>query len=82
MATFLQMGFHIYLTLFIFNDCCESCFIEIEKNQFFGLEGNVVVGVFYTSPNTDGQCFISLKMKINCNLLGDYDINLLNVDTH
>ena len=76
--------------LSVFNDCCESSFIEIEKSVF-GHEKNVVIGVFYRPPNTDIQCFIDVvkdicdKLRnINklCYLLGDYNINLLNVDTH
>ena len=76
--------------LSVFNDCCESCFIEIEK-KVFGHEKNVVVGVSYRPPNTDIQCFIDAVKGICdklrnenelCYLLGDYNINLLNVDTH
>ena len=67
--------------LSVFNDCCESCFIEIEKTVF-GHERNVVVGVSYRPPNTDIQCFIDAVKGICdklqnenelCYLLGDYD---------
>ena len=76
--------------LSVFNDCCESSFIEIEKSVF-GHEKNVVIGVFYRPPNIDIQCFIDVVKDICdkfrnenklCYLLGDYNINLLNVDTH
>ena len=75
--------------LSVFNDYCESSFIEIEKSVF-GHEKNVVIGVFYRPPNTDIQCFIDVVKDICdklrnenklCYLLGDYNINLLNVDT-
>ena len=51
----------------------------------------VVVGMFYRPPNNDIQCFIDVVKDICdklrnenklCYLLGDYNINLLNVDTH
>ena len=76
--------------LSVFNEYCESCFIEIEKSVF-GHERNVVVGVFYRPPYNDIQCFIDVVKDICdklrnenklCYLLGDYNINLLNVDTH
>ena len=76
--------------LSVFNDYCEYSFIEIEKSVF-GHEKNVVIGVFYRPPNTDIQCFIDVVKDICdklrnenklCYLLGDYNINLLNVDTH
>ena len=76
--------------LSVFNECCESCFIEIGKSVF-GHERNVVVGVFYRPPNNDIQCFIDVVKDICdklrnenklCYLLGYYNINLLNVDTH
>ena len=79
--------------LSVFNDCCKSCFIEIEKT-LFGHEKNIMVGVFYRPyrpPNTDIQCFVDAVKDICdklrnesklCYLLGDCNINLLNVDTH
>ena len=36
----------------IFNEYCESIFIEIEKSQF-ALDKNIMVGVMYRPPNTD-----------------------------
>ena len=47
----------------VFNDYCESCFIEIEKSVF-GHEINVVVGVFCRPRNTDIQCFIDVVKDI------------------
>ena len=76
--------------LSVFNEYRESCFVEIEKSVF-GHERNVVVGVFYRPPNNDIQYFIDVVKDICdklrnenelCYLLGDYNINLLNVDTH
>ena len=50
-----------------------------------------MVGVFYRIPNTDIQCFVDVVKDICdklrnendlCYLVGDYDVNLLNVDKH
>ena len=74
----------------IFNEYNESIFIEIEKTVF-GMEKNVIIGVIYRPPNTDINTFndqfatimenIKQEEKI-CYLMGDYDINLLNVESH
>ena len=60
------------------------------KKVNFGHERNVVVWVFFRTPNTDIQCSIDVAKDIICDklrnenelcyLLGYYDINLLNVD--
>ena len=74
----------------IFNEYCESIFVEIEKSVF-GTEKNIVIGVIYRPPNSDLVTFtdtmkniveiIRQEYKI-CYLMGDYNINLLNVDSH
>ena len=74
----------------IFNEYCESIFVEIEKSVF-GTEKNILIGVIYRPPNSDLVTFTDIMKNIVeiirreykiCYLMGDYDINLLNVDTH
>ena len=74
----------------IFNEYNESIFIEIEKTVF-GMEKNVIIGVIYKPPNTDINTFndqfatlmenIKQEEKI-CYLMGDYNINLLKIESH
>jgi len=68
----------------------ESVFIEIDKLQF-NAEKNVVIGCIYRPPGTSIERFIEeLTDKLEtvkrenklCYLLGDYNINLLNYETH
>ena len=71
-------------------DHMESAFIEIDNEQL-GLRNNAIIGVIYRPPNTDILSFndspseimslIKAKNK-SCYVLGDYNINLLNTDTH
>ena len=72
------------------NNSIESVFIEIDKNQL-GKNRNVIVGVVYRPPNSDINMFnghisnFLTKIKserkyVLC--LGDYNISLLNYDTH
>ena len=69
---------------------CESLFIEIDKSVF-GSERNILIGVIYTPPNTDIKLFIDHTKEVLeyvqtenkvLYLVGDYNINLLNVDSH
>ena len=74
----------------VFNDHIESIYIEIEKSCI-NLEKNVIVGMIYRPPNRNLDDFknsldvtltkIKKEGKLNY-LLGDYNINLLNSDTH
>ena len=74
----------------IFNEYCESIFIEIEKSQL-SFDKNIIVGVMYRPPNTDMKDFneiikellenIKRENKI-CYLMGDYNIDLLNIESH
>ena len=68
----------------------ESVFCEFNKDQF-NLEKNVVVGVIYRPPNTDIKVFneivagILAKLKTEkkyIHLMGDVNINLINMDNH
>ena len=63
----------------IFDEFCESIFIEIEKSQF-ALDKNIIIGVKYRPPNTDIKEFNEImqtllentktKNKV-CYLMGD-----------
>ena len=72
------------------NNSIESVFIEIDKTQL-GKDKNVIIGVVYRPPNGDIDLFntymseLLSKIKserkyVSC--LGDYNISLLNYDTH
>ena len=68
----------------------ESLFIEIDKS-FVGKQQDVIIGVMYRPPDTDMKVFnenlgsILSKTKAEKKLLyilADFNINLLNADTH
>ena len=74
----------------IFDNHLESLFVEIDK-QSVNCRRNVIVGVLYRPPNTDPDAFIQsltplLEKLDNENktlyLMGDFNVNLLNADTH
>ena len=76
--------------LVVFNDHFESVFLEI-PNSIFNTGKNIIIGVIYRPPGTDMDTFnsefsnlldvIKTENKV-CYLLGDYNINLLNYDSH
>lgn len=68
----------------------ESLFIEVDKN-IFKTNKNLLIGVIYRPPDTNlndfNDIFLDLldKMETNkkhCYLLGDYNANLLQVNSH
>ena len=72
------------------NEAIETVFIEIGKGQFMSPK-DVVIGVIYRPPNTDISIFnnylsdilSSVKSENKCiYLMGDFNVNLLNTDTH
>ena len=73
--------------LSIFDDNCESVFIEIDKSNS-GFQKDVGIGVIYRPPNTDVKEFNELKTtfidKINKEKkpMGDYNIDLFKHDSH
>ena len=76
--------------LTIFDDHCESLFIEIDKSVF-GSGRDLLIAVIYRPPNTDMKLFIDAMRDVLekvqqenklLYLVGDYNINLLNVDSH
>ena len=76
--------------LLIFCDIMESLFVEIPGSEF-KMEKNIILGIIYRPPGTDLNQFSDLfgnileivkKENQFCYLLGDYNINLLNFETH
>ena len=76
--------------LVVFNEVMESVYVEIEKSQF-STSKNIIIGTIYRKPDSDIRNFIdSLSLKLNklsnenklVYLLGDFNINLLNTDSH
>ena len=74
----------------VFSEIMESRFLEIDKTSI-NFTRNVIIGVIYRPPNSDINVFISQMSRLldttrkdnkSCYLLGDYNINLLNVDKH
>ena len=68
----------------------ESLFVEIPGSEF-KMEKNIILGIIYRPPGTDLNQFSDLfgnileivkKEHRFCYLLGDYNINLLNFETH
>ena len=68
----------------------ESLFNEIDK-EVFRSSNNIIIGVVYRPPNTDVDEFSDHMSNIvsilkterkSCYLLGDFNLNLLNADTH
>ena len=74
----------------VFNSNCESLFLEVESDSV-GMSRNVIIGVIYRIPNTNVSAFIDLLKTILervkkenkfCYLLGDYNLDLLNSESH
>lgn len=67
--------------------CAESLFIEICRPK----EKNIIVGIIYRPPNQNPCDFMSdldyLLSKVSkenklCHMLGDFNLNLMNLDCH
>jgi exonuclease III len=76
--------------LSIFDEKIECIFVEIEKHVF-QTEKNILVGLLYRPPDTNvdkfNRIFSDLLSKIGTKnycfyMLGDYNINLLNSESH
>lgn len=74
----------------VLNDCLEAIFIEVNHNVL-GLHHDVIVGCLYRPPNTDlevAQNLLSEKFetikneRTTCYIMGDYNVNLLNYESH
>ena len=68
----------------------ESMFIEIDK-EVLTSSNNTIIGVVYRPPNTNVDEFSDNLSNIvsilkterkSCYLLGGFNLNLLNADTH
>ena len=76
--------------LSIFNDIIKSVFIEIQKDNF-NTPHNILIGTIYRPPNKDIKLFIDYLTQIllsvkkenqSVYLMGDFNLNLLNIDSH
>ena len=74
--------------LSVFNDNIESVFIEIDKDDIH-YDKPVIVGVVYRPPGFDMTTFneemnviLSEINNTNKYFMGDFNVNLLNVDSH
>ena len=85
-----SIEYHVRENISIQNENIECLFIEIDKNQI-GKQNNVIIGVIYRPPDTDIKLFNSFLTDILSNIkmenktlyfLGDYNVNLLNIDKH
>ena len=75
----------------VFNDTMESIFVEIDKSQL-SCRNNLIVGLIYRPPNSNVSEYSQLlnenilsKIRLENKtlyLLGDFNINLLNIDHH
>lgn len=74
----------------IFHYHLESLFVEIDKHSV-NYRKNIIICLLYHSPNTDPDAFLHSLSRLlekldNKNktlyLMGDFNINLLNADTH
>ena len=73
-----------------FDSLAETVFIEVDKSVF-QTEKNLIIGVLYRIPNKDMKLFnekfndllssVKEEKKIGY-FLGDYNINILNTDSH
>ena len=91
-ALFIRQGiqFQLRQDLCEFSDVIESLFIEISKTDI-NTENNIVIGVVYRPPGGNIDDFNGVisnildRIKTEKNILylaGDFNINLLNADSH
>jgi hypothetical protein len=85
-----NITYNVHSDLYYFNDFIECLFIEIPK-YVTGLLKDVLIGVTYRPPDKNIQEFSTVieemltKIKQENKyvyIMGDFNINLLNVDTH
>ena len=74
----------------MFDEVAESVFIEIDKS-YFNTSNNIIIGEIYRPPNTPvnefNDCLEQFlahltSCKSLCYLMGDFNINLQNVNNH
>ena len=89
MGIYLQdhIEFKEYKDLNIYNDIYESVFIEVSQNS----SKNTIVGVIYRPPGSNLKlCYDAFNSTLStiksenkfCHLMGDWNIDLLNYDSH
>ena len=91
-ALFVRNGidYHVRNYLTVMNESLETLFIEIDK-EVMKSENNIIIGLLYRPPGTDKSIFseelntictrIKPERKI-CHMIGDYNSNLLNAESH
>ena len=76
--------------LYRMSNIMESLFIEIDRSVF-KCNNNIIIGVIYRPPDTDIDSFNECLNEIvstlkterkTCYILGDYNVNLFNADSH
>lgn len=74
----------------IMSENLEAIFIELDK-RIFNTENNMVIGAIYRPPGTQLEDSINILVQKltqlehehkSCYLMGDYNVNLLNAETH
>ena len=86
-----SIGYKLREDISFTKDCCETLFIEMQKSLTGCNKTGIIVGVMYRPPNTCVKAFtdeiseilsvVKNEKKI-CYIMGDTNINLLNVDSH
>ena len=85
-----NIEFSIRYDLSEFDTLLEAVFIEIQIDAVQCIK-NVIIGVIYRPPGTDlcefnvmiGELLVNIKAENKlCYLMGDYNINLLNYESH
>ena len=85
-----NIEFSIRYDLSEFDNLLESVFIEIQIDAVQSFK-NVIIGVIYRPPGTDlcefnvmiGELLEKIKAENKfCYVMGDYNINLLNYESH
>ena len=69
-----MIDYHVRNHIILVNEPPESLFIKID-NEIMNSQNNIVTCVLYRPPRTDESIFSE-------ELIGDYNVNLLNVDSH
>ena len=85
-----SIQYNLRSDLKLFNEYIETIFIEIDKSQCKSTK-NIIIGTVYRPPNKDINVFLSGIKEILSILnkenkfiyiMGDFNINLLNIDKH
>jgi hypothetical protein len=75
----------------VFTDNVETLFVELLKDDFTNYSNNILIGLIYRPPDKDMNIFIDYifstltaikKEHKTIYLMGDFNINLMNIDKH